>query len=417
MHIGNAQWVGERDRQEDYLAAKAFADLQLAVLADGMGGHADGDQASQLVVQGFLEFVQQQHRRYLAEDALADLLLDAAFSANGRLAQMRASDMGTGNMGATLVALAICRGQAWWLSVGDSLLYLWRDGSLQRLNSDQNYYQELRQRVFLGELSSAEAIAHPERASLSSALMGEVLRSVELSRIGLPLQPGDSLLLASDGLASLPSERWAALFKATGEPQALADDLVEAVKAQAQPGQDNVSVLLLQPFAETGQTHSTGMNSTDTAAGRRPRWLGNGLLLGLLLLVLIFSLARWSQGPQTEPEPQTPAPKTPATPQTQAPVLTQPQANDHGASRATPENESLLAPIVPSPQPPPEGRGSNRALRDFHSKASDCIELVQAMQSLLCAKHLSAEAEFFCSLPAEPLCPNLTSTPQGNQQP
>lgn len=238
---GYAQDVGARDRQEDYLAEKQIGNRHVAVLADGMGGYEGGDQASDIVTQGFIRFVEQQAQRY---PEIPDLLVDAAYSANAQLAQVKKN--ASSNMGSTLVALLVRGNHAWWVSVGDSLLYLWRNDQLQKLNAKHSHYQDLRQKVFLGEMSSAQAASDPQRDGLTSALTGREIKYVDVSRFGIDLQQGDIFILASDGLETLSTEQITAILQKNSAPQQVADVLVRHVKLIGNPNQDNVSVLVVR---------------------------------------------------------------------------------------------------------------------------------------------------------------------------
>lgn len=244
---GYAQDVGSRDRQEDYLAEKQIGNMHVAILADGMGGYEGGDQASDIVTQGFIRFVEQQAQRY---PQIPDLLVDATFSANARLAQIKKN--ANSNMGSTLVASLVRGNHAWWVSVGDSLLYLWRNDQLQKLNAKHSHYQDLRQKVFLGEMSSAQVASDPQRDGLTSALTGREIKYVDVSRFGIDLQQGDIFILASDGLETLSTEQIIAILQKNSTPQQIADILVRHVKLAGNPHQDNVSVLVVGANIQQG---------------------------------------------------------------------------------------------------------------------------------------------------------------------
>jgi len=277
---GYAQDVGSRDRQEDYLAEKQIGNMHVAILADGMGGYEGGDQASDIVTQGFIRFVEQQTQRY---PQIPDLLVDATFSANARLAQIKKNS--NSNMGSTLVALLVCGNHAWWVSVGDSLLYLWRNGQLQKLNAKHSHYQDLRQKVFLGEMSSAQVASDPQRDGLTSALAGREIKYVDISRFGIDLQQGDIFILASDGLETLSTEQIIAILQKSSAPQQIADVLVRHVKLVGNPHQDNVSVLVVGANIQQGADLKNGM-----AARAKKSWFTSpsilaisGLLVGGML--------------------------------------------------------------------------------------------------------------------------------------
>ena len=314
--IGNAQDIGSRDRQEDCFSSTKVGEMDVSVLADGMGGYESGDQASAIVTQGFINFIEQQARKY---PLMPDLLVDAAYSANAQLALAKQTT--PSNMGSTLVAVLVRGNHAWWVSIGDSLLYLWRDGRLQKLNADHSHYQDLRQQVFLGQLSSAQAANDPERNGLTSALMGREMRHVDISRFGIELQSGDIFLLASDGLATLSTEQIAPLIQRASDMPQLANALVKQVIKANSPHQDNVSVMTLG-------IHSSAEPNTN-AQTQRPTpksYLNNAFFMGLggVFLGGIFSISVMQM--LREPVAPPPAPAiSPPTPHTASNCLAEQQ--------------------------------------------------------------------------------------------
>ncbi|MBU0656319.1 MAG: protein phosphatase 2C domain-containing protein [Gammaproteobacteria bacterium] len=305
--IGNAQHIGSRDRQEDYFLSKKIGNMDLAVLADGMGGYEGGDQASSTVTQGFISFIEQQERKY---SQIPGLLVDAAFSANAQLARLKQST--ESNMGSTLVSVLVRDNHAWWVSIGDSLLYLWRDGNLQKLNADHSHYQDLRQQVFLGQISTAQAANDPERDGLTSALMGRQMKHVDVSRFGIELKDGDIFLLASDGLETIYATQGeqTAQIKATlqrlFDPQQIADTLVQQVLRVKAEHQDNVSVLTIRVNLQEGAiSHvQAGNTAKQSWFNNSPLMLLTGLLLGgLVSIVATQVLFKPAPTPMTTPSP------------------------------------------------------------------------------------------------------------------
>lgn len=249
--IGNQQNDGARARQEDYLASNSDdKPYRVAVLADGMGGYDGGQDASTIAAGAFLDAIKKHWgtNQYKGVNKIPDLLIDATYYANSALA--RAKKGNETNMGTTLVGLLIWEDRAWWVSVGDSLLFLYRDGHLQKINAEHSHYHDLRQRVFLGEISKEDAVNHPERDGLTSALMGRALKYVDVSRFGMQLQDNDCFLLASDGL-TLSADDISELFHSDDDPQTLSDELVRKTMAKRDPHQDNVSVMVVEALEET----------------------------------------------------------------------------------------------------------------------------------------------------------------------
>jgi len=246
---GVALCRGGRSRQEGAVLALPVAGGApgLAVLSDGMGGHDDGDLAARLVagaVFGDLFRAAARPEALLRDPETA--LVRAAEAANARLAaEVRAGGLGAG-AGGTLVAVLQTPGQLAWLSVGDSLLALWRDGELTRLNADHSLAPQIDLMAERDELTREEAACHPQRSLLTSALTGAPIPKLEV-RSGVALAPGDRLVLASDGLLTLGrSDLTRHLRRGRARsPQIMAEALVRAVRSAAVPDQDNVSVAVL----------------------------------------------------------------------------------------------------------------------------------------------------------------------------
>jgi protein phosphatase len=223
-----AQHQGARPYQEDSWALKPLADGSLlAVLADGMGGHAGGAVASKVAVETAMASIER--------GAGLEAVLQAANRAVGAKA---ASDRRLTNMGATFVAVTVSGDAMRWVSVGDSPLYLVVDGRIERLNADHSMAPQIDAMAARGLISAQQAATHPGRHTLRDAVMGNPLTLIDEGsrRLGA----GARLLLCSDGVQSLDDAGIAA--RAAGPVKAL----VEAVLALRAPHQDNVTVIKLE---------------------------------------------------------------------------------------------------------------------------------------------------------------------------
>ena len=242
--------VGARERQEDDWGTHANppareegADL-LAAVADGMGGAPAGDQASRIVIRAFMD-------SYLSIDQPAGRRLhDAMFRANDAIEVAVQAQPDWAGMGATLVTALFFPDRCEWLSVGDSFILLCRDGRIECVNPLHIYANELEERVRHGEISAEQALQDVDRNALTSVLMGEFVD--EVAQGELRLVPGDAVLLASDGIASLPDEEIVAIcteFATVGAAK-VAETLVARIEAMNLEGQDNVTVIVVLPGAD-----------------------------------------------------------------------------------------------------------------------------------------------------------------------
>lgn len=244
---GNAQHIGSRIEQQDAFGFSDISDSAFvhkfgsaAVLADGMGGLAGGKEASQLAVQTFLD----AYMSTPSVESIGEKLLLACQAANSAVVGL-ARQMGfEEGVGTTLIAAVVHDRQLFWLSVGDSRIYLLQNGTLHQLTTDHVYGRELDEKAELGEISREEALFHPERNSLTSFIglekMGEVHYSVE----AVPLFTGDRIILCSDGLYGSVSEA-EMLAACRLDTQEAAEKMVEMALSKQKPHQDNVTAAML----------------------------------------------------------------------------------------------------------------------------------------------------------------------------
>jgi PPM family protein phosphatase len=246
--FGNAQIRGARQGQEDYFATFKAGGMPCAIVADGMGGHVAGAVASELAVKSFREYLLNHADRVAGHPA--GLLRLALEQANRVLADWVTQQPKYDGMGTTLVAIALHGHQLFHISVGDSPLYCLRAGKLLRINANHAFAEALQEAVAAGEISEETASTHPDRSAITSALSGEPLTEVDGPADGAAIRPGDSYLLASDGVHSLPDAEICRIMTAAPNAQRAADDLVAAIIALNAPQQDNATVIVVHVLGE-----------------------------------------------------------------------------------------------------------------------------------------------------------------------
>jgi len=211
----------------------------LFVVADGMGGHDGGEVASRLAVETITHVARA--RASSVADRLSDieLMLDEAFqAANNTIkgeAERRGNDMGT-----TLVAMLLHGGrQAFIANVGDSRAYLFRDGVLHQITVDHSFVQKMVER---GRITQDEARNHPQSNILLRTVGTE--RDVEIDLFRVELEPGDRVLLCSDGLwGEVEDADIASILGNYADPRAAARELVRA--SHQGGGKDNCTLVLV----------------------------------------------------------------------------------------------------------------------------------------------------------------------------
>lgn len=241
---------GARSYQEDAAAIWVASDdgpgaadqtRLLAILADGMGGHAGGAIASDAVCASF-------EAQYIEQEGSARQRLKAALNAaNGAIGGLVALQPQLRGMGSTLIGVAFHDAHASWVSVGDSPLYLYRRGEMARLNEDHSMAPVIDKLVASGRLTVEEAEDDPRRHMLRSAVVGEDLEMVDLVQVPWALQAGDVVVLASDGIHSIPDLEVARVIAAYRKDGAVAtaEALIEAVCEARVPHQDNTTVIVV----------------------------------------------------------------------------------------------------------------------------------------------------------------------------
>ena len=248
LEVANVQGMGRRERQEDSFAVvnAANPDLRrtqglLALVADGMGGMADGGQASQRAAESFLE----RFRAWGGETDIPAWLAESAREVSGEVFSAFSGVSGT-----TLVAVHIREGALHWLSVGDSAIFLLRDGGVFQLNREHTYLNRLCEEQMDREVISRREAEEDEDAHRLTCFVGmDRLDEVDRSLRPLPLRPGDAVLLCSDGISGVltPAELLEAMSLPPEEGCALLEKLVEE---KALPAQDNYTGILISCKSE-----------------------------------------------------------------------------------------------------------------------------------------------------------------------
>jgi protein phosphatase len=291
------QSQGARDYQEDdygFLDARADnsePEHTLLVVADGMGGHANGARASAIAAEAFIDAYQH------AGEPTVRRLEGALHHANQRLASAIADEPALAGMGTTLVGVVIQQERLNWVSVGDSPMWLFRQGQLAQLNADHSMAPLLQQMVIDGRISAEEAASDPKRNSLLSAVMGNDIELIDLPTEPLACQAGDLVILGSDGLQTLSDAEIQTIVARHRQDSAMqiSEALMNAVDAKAKPGQDNVTVLVYRPTVSQHVPLPEPATVIAAAAERPPASTGKsgaGLKqVGIIVLALLAVLA------------------------------------------------------------------------------------------------------------------------------
>jgi serine/threonine protein phosphatase PrpC len=214
-------------------------DFALAIVADGMGGHRSGEEASAEAVRAIHEHLVE--RGSPREDEVEDRLCEAIRAANASIHHIGTTSPEMEGMGCTVVVALVIGDQFWVASVGDSRAYLIRRGELVQLTQDHTWVNA---RVQEGVLTQEQADTHMLRHVLDRALGPEPEVEVDCWPAA-PLEAGDILVLCTDGLHGVLADD--AIFEgamAAKSAQQVAEELV--ARALAAPAEDNVTVAVIK---------------------------------------------------------------------------------------------------------------------------------------------------------------------------
>lgn len=222
-----------KNNEDSYL----IRDPYLLVVADGMGGEAAGEIASRGTLKAFEAATHSL--RHAGEKDADEVLMDAFMKANSHVYNMAERNLSYAGMGTTMTALYFPDNtHACCCHVGDSRMYLYHKGELKQLTDDHTFVAEL---VRKGIISQEEAMQHPKRHMLVKAV--GVYEEVLVDSFRFEVEPGDVVLLCSDGLSDMVTDKeMADMFWKAHDVDSLADLLMEA--ALNNGGRDNITIVV-----------------------------------------------------------------------------------------------------------------------------------------------------------------------------
>jgi PPM family protein phosphatase len=249
--VASAVSQGGRDYQEDAIVTDFpfGADSGLVVLADGMGGHAAGDVASKIVVTEVFSTLKFYSANFAdQEHAIPQFLTTAAVNANEIVRQHVSDNPETRGMGSTLVSVVLVENRMFWMSIGDSPLYHFRNGKLAQLNEDHSMAPQIDFMVQSGLLDPEIGRNHPDRNCLTSVILGDRVARSDCPQQPFVLDVGDIVVVSSDGLQFLENAQIEKLLHRYRRKTAaeIAGYLLDAIHALGDPDQDNCAFSVIK---------------------------------------------------------------------------------------------------------------------------------------------------------------------------
>lgn len=211
-------------------------DGRFFIVADGMGGHAGGQEASRIATRSIQLYLDDH---WQSSESSRALLETALMKANQAILQDQSAHPERSDMGTTAVVVTFRDNQPWCAHIGDSRLYRLRGAKLEQITEDHTWVARA---MKLGDLTADQARIHPWRHILSKCLGREDMRQVDAQP--LDVQPSDRLLLCSDGLTEELSDHLiASHLKSIRACDKAATALVNAAKDKG--GRDNITVVIV----------------------------------------------------------------------------------------------------------------------------------------------------------------------------
>jgi formylglycine-generating enzyme required for sulfatase activity/serine/threonine protein phosphatase PrpC len=243
--IASDQIDGARDYQEDaymvtQLGESDNGDLcSLVIMADGMGGHAAGNVASNMVVATFNKSFQSN----FPTTDVSNVLTDALNRSNEQISASVKETPALRGMGCTMVSAYLEDDNLYWVSVGDSHLYLVRDRELIKQNADHSYGAYLDMMKEQG--MEIEEQAGMSRNMLMSAMTGEEISSIDVAETPIKVRPGDRVIVASDGLDTLGPGAIIQYSSWSATAKECVYALLKAVEDANKINQDNTTLIVV----------------------------------------------------------------------------------------------------------------------------------------------------------------------------
>ncbi len=365
--IASDQIDGARDYQEDAFMVSQLGEndsgqsCSLVIMADGMGGHAAGNVASNMVVATFNKAFQSD---FPSKD-VPESLSSALNRANQQIKDSIKETPALRGMGCTMVTAYLENNNLYWVSVGDSHLYLLRDRELIKQNADHSYgaYIDMMREQGM----DIEEQPGMSRNMLMSAMTGEEISSIDCPAHPVRLRAGDRLIISSDGLDTLGAGAIIQYSSWSATARECVYALLKAVEEANKINQDNTTIIVLDIKEKAVQQEavapaireslSRSTPSADTSYNYEPakeKMSFAGLIKFILLLLIVGTgYYAWQQGmmdsmigllsteieKQIEPEPK---------PVESMPVPTPPVAVP---KVKTPRRELVKQPAIQQPEP------------------------------------------------------------------
>ncbi len=236
--IGNAQIIGTREKQDDSFATSIMPYGVMAIVADGIGGYINGNLASKIAVETYLD----EFERRNATDNISYYFQTSAVLSNGRIRD----EFGEAKGGTTAVAVVLAEGKMYWTSVGDSNIAVIRNKRLIEINRKENVKNWLEDQYLAGAINKEAAMGGPMDKRLVNYLGYDGFKKASESDRPILLRKKDQILIYSDGVEVIGQIELENIMSRKGTAQAKAEMIMEAIENKRVNSKDNSTIIILE---------------------------------------------------------------------------------------------------------------------------------------------------------------------------
>ena len=236
--IGNAQIIGTREKQDDSFATSIMPYGVMAIVADGIGGYINGNLASKIAVETYLD----EFERRNATDNISYYFQTSAVLSNGRIRD----EFGEAKGGTTAVAVVLAEGKMYWTSVGDSNIAVIRNGRLIEINRKENVKNWLEDQYLAGAINKEAAMGGPMDKRLVNYLGYDGFKKASESDRPILLKKKDQILIYSDGVEVIGQIELENIMSRKGTAQKKAEMIMEAIENKKVNSKDNSTIIILE---------------------------------------------------------------------------------------------------------------------------------------------------------------------------
>lgn len=237
MDIGNAQIIGTREKQDDSFATTINENGIMAIVADGIGGYINGNVASQIAVETYLD----EFENVNAFANTSFYFQKAAVLANERIRD----EFGEAKGGTTVVAVLIEDNKLHWTSVGDSNIAVYRNNRLITVNRKENVKNWLEDQYLSGAIAREEAMGSPVEKRLVNYVGYDGFKKADESDRPIFLKKGDKVIIYSDGVETLSQIELENILAQRGKAHKIAEDIMTAIENKKVRSKDNATIIVL----------------------------------------------------------------------------------------------------------------------------------------------------------------------------